>query len=74
MKHPINSTSSAAIHLQIAGESRLTAAEFQILAEAPAAVEWFANIDNPRTRRSYQSDLGTSAVLSACLPQKNFEW
>lgn len=23
----------------------------------PAAVEWFANIDNPRTRRAYQNDL-----------------
>jgi hypothetical protein len=40
-----------------AGERRLTAAEFQILAEVPAAVEWFANIDNPRTRRAYQGDL-----------------
>lgn len=37
--------------------SRLTAAEFQNLAEVPAAVEWFANIDNPRTRRAYQGDL-----------------
>lgn len=43
--------------LQIAGERRLTAAEFQNLAAVPAAVEWFANIDNPRTRRAYQSDL-----------------
>jgi site-specific recombinase XerD len=40
-----------------AGERRLTAMQFQILAEVPAAVEWFANIDNPRTRRAYQSDL-----------------
>lgn len=38
-------------------ERRLTAAQFQILAEVPAAVEWFANIDNPRSRRAYQSDL-----------------
>ncbi|RMT88543.1 hypothetical protein ALP39_04482 [Pseudomonas marginalis pv. marginalis] len=36
---------------------RLTAAEFQHLATVPAAVEWFANIDNPRTRRAYQNDL-----------------
>jgi site-specific recombinase XerD len=43
--------------LQPAGERRLTAAEFQHLAEVPAAVEWFANIDNPRTRRAYQNDL-----------------
>ncbi|WPP02525.1 tyrosine-type recombinase/integrase (plasmid) [Pseudomonas sp. HR96] len=38
-------------------ERRLTAAEFQHLAAVPAAVEWFANIDNPRTRRAYQGDL-----------------
>ena len=39
------------------GERRLTAVEFQHLARVPAAVEWFANIDNPRTRRAYQNDL-----------------
>lgn len=38
-------------------ERRLTAAEFQQLSTVPAAVEWFANIDNPRTRRAYQADL-----------------
>lgn len=38
-------------------ERRLTALEFQNLATVPAAVEWFANIDNPRTRRAYQNDL-----------------
>ena len=32
-----------------AGERRLSAVEFQQLASVPAAVEWFANIDNPRT-------------------------
>lgn len=32
---------------------RLTAAEFQDLAEVSAAAEWFANLDNPRTRRAY---------------------
>lgn len=40
-----------------AGDRRLTALEFQQLASVPAAVEWFANIDNPRTRRAYQADL-----------------
>ncbi len=40
-----------------AGERRLTAAQFQTLTEVPAAVEWFANIDNPRTRRAYQHAL-----------------
>ncbi|MDU8618743.1 site-specific integrase [Pseudomonas syringae] len=42
---------------QLLGERRLTAVQFQILAEVPSAVEWFANIDNPRTRRAYQNDL-----------------
>jgi hypothetical protein len=35
----------------------LTAAEFRHLADVPPAVEWFANIQNPRTRRAYQFDL-----------------
>ncbi|WP_159420276.1 tyrosine-type recombinase/integrase, partial [Pseudomonas syringae group genomosp. 3] len=39
------------------GGRRLTAAEFQQLTAVPSAVEWFANIDNPRTRRAYQIDL-----------------
>jgi site-specific recombinase XerD len=43
--------------LQVAGDRRLTAVGFQQLAAVPAAVEWFANIDNPRTRRAYQNDL-----------------
>lgn len=49
----------------LSSERRLTAVEFQQLAAVPAAVEWFANIDNPRTRRAYQDDLWrTSAGLS----------
>ncbi|RMV31625.1 hypothetical protein ALP12_200451 [Pseudomonas savastanoi pv. phaseolicola] len=39
------------------GGRRLTAAQFQQLAAVPSAVEWFANINNPRTRRAYQIDL-----------------
>jgi site-specific recombinase XerD len=35
----------------------LTAAEFHQLATVPAEAEWFANLDNPRTRRAYQTDL-----------------
>ena len=35
----------------------LTAAEFQGLAQVPAEAEWFANIDNPRTRRAYRGDI-----------------
>ncbi|VVD31174.1 tyrosine-type recombinase/integrase [Paraburkholderia dioscoreae] len=36
---------------------RLTAAQFHQLAAVPAEVEWFANLDNPRTRRAYRIDL-----------------
>lgn len=49
--------SQAAAALAQAGERRLSSLEFQQLAAVPAAVEWFANLDNPRTRRAYQNDL-----------------
>lgn len=52
----LNPPQSIAVLLP-AGERRLSAVEFQQLAAVPAAVEWFANIDNPRTRRAYQNDL-----------------
>jgi hypothetical protein len=35
----------------------LTRAEFHGLAEMPAELEGFANIDNPRTRRAYRNDI-----------------
>jgi hypothetical protein len=35
----------------------LSQAEFQNLAAVPPELEWFANIDNKRTRRAYQIDL-----------------
>src|ERR687887_980018 len=35
----------------------LSRAEFQNLAAVPAEMEWFANIDNKRTRRAYRIDL-----------------
>ncbi|RMV79108.1 Site-specific tyrosine integrase/recombinase [Pseudomonas caricapapayae] len=38
-------------------ERRLTAVEFQSLAEVPHAGVWFANITNPCTRRAYQADV-----------------
>jgi len=38
-------------------ERRLTAAQFQGLASLPAEGEWFANIANPNTRRSYERAL-----------------
>ncbi len=35
----------------------LTRAEFSQLADVPPETEWFANIDNPHTRRAYRNDL-----------------
>jgi hypothetical protein len=40
-----------------AGRRVLTAAEFQGLSAVPLEAEWFANIDNPRTRRAYRVDI-----------------
>lgn len=39
------------------GGALLTRADFHQLAHVPAEAEWFANIDNPRTRRAYEIDL-----------------
>ena len=42
----------------VTGQGRaLTAAEFYKLAEVPPEIEWFANLRNPNTRKSYESDL-----------------
>ena len=35
----------------------LSAPEFQQLADVPPETQWFANIDNPNTRRAYRDDL-----------------
>ena len=35
----------------------LTPAEFYDLAQVPPEVEWFANLDNPNTRRAYRNDV-----------------
>ncbi|GAB6852430.1 tyrosine-type recombinase/integrase [Paraburkholderia kururiensis] len=36
---------------------RLSAAHFHALAAVPPETEWFANLDNPHTRRAYRNDL-----------------
>jgi len=41
----------------VAPRRPLTAPEFHQLAQVPPATEWFANIDNPNTRRAYRNDL-----------------
>jgi site-specific recombinase XerD len=35
----------------------LTSSEFSQLEDVPPETEWFANIDNPHTRRAYLNDL-----------------
>ncbi|KGU95186.1 hypothetical protein X888_3000 [Burkholderia pseudomallei MSHR4377] len=44
-------------HVARADSRQLTGAEFQQLGNVPPEAEWFANLDNPRTRRAYQIDL-----------------
>ncbi len=39
------------------GERKLTASEFQSLADVPPEIEWFANIENENTRRAYRNDV-----------------
>jgi integrase/recombinase XerD len=39
-------------------ERLLTAAEFHRLADVPPEIEWFANIRNLHTRRSYENAIG----------------
>jgi integrase/recombinase XerD len=43
--------------LQVREGRVLTALEFQFLAEVPAEMEWFANIENANTRRAYRNDV-----------------
>ena len=51
-------TPKTAVQVGSAATSRaLTAPEFQGLAEMLAEIEWFANLDNPRTRRAYRIDV-----------------
>lgn len=40
-----------------AATNTLTAPQFQQLAAVPSELEWFANLDNPQTRRAYANDV-----------------
>lgn len=57
MKLDIHNQSHPSPALPSPGERMLTKAEFQGLRDVPPEVEWFANIENPNTRRAYQNDL-----------------
>jgi hypothetical protein len=43
---------------------KLTAAEFQKLADVPPEVEWFANLTNAHTRRAYRNAPTLERVLA----------
>ena len=53
----------AALAIATTSSRTLTAPEFQGLAEMPAEMEWFANIGNPRTRRTYRTDVADFIAL-----------
>lgn len=45
----------------------LTRAEFHRLADVPPEAEWFANLDNPNTRRAYRNDVGVTHLIDVVL-------
>ncbi|HEX7911978.1 MAG TPA: tyrosine-type recombinase/integrase [Paraburkholderia sp.] len=53
-------------------EQRLTAAQFHQLADVPPEAEWFANLDNPRTRRAYEVDLRDFMNFTAIARPEDF--
>ena len=50
--------------LSVLNRQNLTAQQFVQLADVPAATTWFANIDNPQTRRAYQRDIQEFMVFT----------
>lgn len=50
--------------LSVLSRQNLTAQQFVQLAEVPPATTWFANIDNPQTRRAYQRDIQEFMVFT----------
>ena len=52
-------------------ERRLTAAEFQGLADVPPEIEWFNNITNPGTKRIYKTPSAISCVSPASSGPRN---
>ena len=53
-KSPNSTLSEISADLDV---SVLTSAQYQQLSDVPPAIEWFANIRNPQTRRAYENDL-----------------
>lgn len=59
-------------HVAPADRRQLTAAEFHQLGNVPPEAEWFANLDNPRTRRAYQIDLRDFMTFTGILQAEEF--
>ena len=57
IKETVTSTLLPALPDSKTLRSPLTMAEFTQLSEVPPAITWFANLDNPQTRRAYQNDV-----------------
>ncbi len=54
LKSPNANLSDISADLEV---SVLTSAQYHQLSDVPPAIEWFANISNPQTRRAYENDL-----------------
>ena len=50
----------------------LTNPQFQQLQDVPAEAQWFANIDNPQTRRAYESDIRSFMRSAGIIEPKDF--
>jgi site-specific recombinase XerD len=51
---------------------QLTTTEFHLLANVPPEAEWFANLDNARTRRAYQIDLNDFMAFTGIVQADEF--
>ncbi len=51
---------------------RLTAIEFQHLADVPPEAEWFANIENHNTKRAYKNDVGDFMQFAGVVASSDF--
>lgn len=69
---PNDETAADATLVSATGGRLLTRAEFRGLAEVPAEVEWFANLDNPRTRAAYKIDVGEFMQFIGIATPKEF--
>src|ERR1700730_17009171 len=56
----------------IAAERRLTAAEFQGLADVPPEIEWFANLGCAATQRAYKNAVGDFMRFTGIVRPEDF--